>query len=292
LASAVSAHGFVRNINIDGSIYPGFDPHRDAKLGMKRVAYGFQASAQNIDGTAAVQEVNAKALACNVKPTTPQVMASIRSGSNMDFMWTKWLPSHQGPMITWMAPYSGEISQVNVNKLEFFKIHEAGLFEDGTWATDRMIANKGVWNTTIPHDIKPGKYVVRHELISLHFATAHSNYSRIPGGRIAPQFYPSCYNVEVSGTGIATPKGMTLPGAYKAKEPGLIFDIFVGNKNYPIPGPPVYKPSAIVLKLTPNPIKIISVTGDLVKDQEYLKSMAEELKRWEQVTDYFQSIGG
>ena len=51
----------------------------------------------------------------------------------MDFMWTKWLPSHQGPMITWMAPYSGEISRVNVNKLEFFKIHEAGLFEDGTW---------------------------------------------------------------------------------------------------------------------------------------------------------------
>ena len=39
-------------------------------------------------------------------------------------------------------------------------------------------------NTTIPHDIKPGKYIVRHELIALHFATAHSNYSRIPGARL------------------------------------------------------------------------------------------------------------
>jgi hypothetical protein len=261
-------------------------------LGLKRVAFGFQANGMNIDGTAAIQDVNSKALACNVRPTAPQVMANIRAGSNMEFIWTKWLPSHQGPMITWMAPYSGDIALVNVNKLEFFKVHEAGLFADGTWATDRMIADKGAWNTTIPHDIKPGKYVVRHELISLHFATTHSNYSRIPGGKVAPQFYPSCYNVEVSGTGAATPKGVTIPGAYTAKDAGLIFDIFVGNKKYPIPGPEVHKPAGPALKLTPNPIKIISVTGDATKDQAYLAAMAKELKQWEKVTDYFQSIGG
>jgi hypothetical protein len=31
---------------------------------------------------------------------------------------------------------------------------------------------------TIPHDIKPGKYIVRHELIAMHFATEDSVWTR------------------------------------------------------------------------------------------------------------------
>jgi hypothetical protein len=246
----------------------------------------------NIDGTAAIMDVNNKGIACNAGPTPPAMLATVRAGSNIDFVWTKWLPSHQGPLITYMAPYEGDISKVDVNQLKFFKIHEVGEYPNGSWSTDKMISDSGAWNTTVPWDIKPGKYIVRHELIALLFATKHSNYSRIPGSIVAPQSYVSCYNVEVTGNGTVTPPGVKFPGAYEPKDPGLNFDIFVNNRDYPIPGPKVYKPSGPAPKLTPNPIKVISATGDSKQDDDYVKSMAKELKQWETITDFFQSIGG
>jgi hypothetical protein len=76
-----------------------------------------------------------------------------------------------------MAPYEGDISTVDVTKLKFFKIAEMGLLEDGvTWATNVLTANENVTAVTIPHDIKAGNYLVRHELITLHFATEDSRY--------------------------------------------------------------------------------------------------------------------
>jgi lytic cellulose monooxygenase (C1-hydroxylating) len=261
---------------------------------MKRVAFTFQATMMNNDGSGAIQDVNSKDLPCNTGATSPALVAPVRAGSNVDFIWTKFLRSHQGPITTWMAPYSGNISQVNVNNLEFFKIHEGGLYPDGKWATDRMIDQGGTFNTTIPYDIKPGRYVLRHELVALHFATEKSNYWYIPGGIVAPQFYPSCYYIEVMGNGTATPPGVKFPGAYTGQEPGLHFNIFAGNKEYPIPGPRVYKPSGLAPKLQQNVLKYISPTGtnNTKLDAEYLSNGAQEYKQWEQITDFFQAIGG
>jgi hypothetical protein len=79
-----------------------------------------------------------------------------------------------------MAPYGGDPSEVNLQKLKFFKIQERGLLADNsTWATDELIQNGNVARATIPHDIKPGKYVVRHEIIGLHFATEDSVWKRL-----------------------------------------------------------------------------------------------------------------
>jgi hypothetical protein len=79
--------------------------------------------------------------------------------------------------MTYLAPYEGDISAVDVNKLKFFKIAEMGLLEDGvTWATNVLTENENVTSVTIPHDIKAGNYIVRHELITLHFATEDSRY--------------------------------------------------------------------------------------------------------------------
>lgn len=41
-------------------------------------------------------------------------------------------------------------------------------------------------------DLKPGKYIARHEIIALHIANR-------------PQFYPECVHLEVSGNGSAVP---------------------------------------------------------------------------------------
>jgi cellulase len=77
--------------------------------------------------------------------------------------------------------------QVNLQSLKFFKIHERGLLPDNkTWATDEMGYTNNSTPVTIPHDIKAGKYIVRHELIAMHFATEDSVWTRA-GPDFGPQ---------------------------------------------------------------------------------------------------------
>ncbi|KAF1816150.1 glycoside hydrolase [Eremomyces bilateralis CBS 781.70] len=302
--TSVAAHGFVRSVNVDGAIYPGFNPHMDGELGAKRIVFGFDASRANVDGTAAITDPNAPGLACNSKPTPPGDKAEARAGSQIEFRWTEWLPSHRGPITTYMAPYEGDIAAVDVNKLQFFKIDEEALYADEqfgeiddvpwavkpNWATDKMIQANGVWNVTIPWDIKPGNYVVRHELLALHFATEHSNYKSF--GIVAPQFYPSCYHVGITGNGTATPTGVTFPGTYQPTDPGLIFDIYQNKTEYPIPGPAVYLPKGPAPELEAKEPRIISPTGDPAKDAEYMKAMEGELSFYANITNRIYKVGG
>lgn len=220
----------------------------------------------------------------------PAETAEARAGSDITFRWTEWLPSHKGPMTTWMAPYEGDIAAVNVNKLRFFKVSEGGLYPDMQWATEKMLAANGQWNATIPWDIRPGKYIIRHELLNLHFATEHSNAKN--WGIVAPQFYVSCYNVKISGNGTATPPGVTFPGAYKPMDSGLLFDIYLNNPNYFMPGPALYVPKGRAPSLTPNDLKVVSPMGDPIKDAEYNKAMEEELKFFEGIGSAIYKMGG
>jgi cellulase len=44
-----------------------------------------------------------------------------------------------------------------------------------------LIQQNNTWNVNIPSDIKPGKYVVRHEIIALQFGNVGN-----PGGAGTP----------------------------------------------------------------------------------------------------------
>ena len=67
---------------------------------------------------------------------------------------------------------------------------------------------------TLPDNIAPGDYLIRHEIIALHLATS-------VGGA---EFYPSCTQVRIGGSGTGTPNGtVSFPGAYSDTDPG-IFD--------------------------------------------------------------------
>lgn len=60
------------------------------------------------------------------------------------------------------------------------------------------------WPVAIPPRLKPGLYLIRHEIISMHVA-------------YRPQWYPECAHLNVSGTGDAVPGEEYLykfPGAY------------------------------------------------------------------------------
>jgi len=241
-----------------------------------------------------LQNISSPDLACGTKAAPAQISAPARAGSNVTMFWTPWVQSHRGPLTNYLAPYSGDISKVNVNSLKFFKMAEEGLGADGkTWATDRMLANNGTWTTTIPADIRPGTYILRHELLALHFATSNSNYWYIPGGQIGPQLYVSCYSVNITGTGHVVPEGVTFPGAYKEKDPGLVYDIFKKPlPKYDIPGPAIHKTKTMFPPLDPNPVVVVSPTGDNKTDQTYFKGIEDKLKRLGSTGSFFNAIGG
>ena len=121
----------------------------------------------------------------------------------------------------------------------WFKIKQDGRYTYGPewlqneWATSPLIPtpNAGV-NYTIPKCLKPGYWLVRHEIIALHSAY---NY---PGA----QFYPGCHQLNVSGNGTVVPsEGLaSFPGAYKGNDTGVLYSIY-GIEKYVIPGPAVFE---------------------------------------------------
>ena len=89
----------------------------------------------------------------------------------------------------------------------------------------------GVATATIPANLAPGNYLIRHEIIALHLATMFNG----------AEFYPGCAQVKVGGSQTGVPKDsdlVTFPGAYSDNDPG-IFDpsVFDNNAKYVFPGP-------------------------------------------------------
>ncbi|KAJ2509580.1 hypothetical protein H4217_008278 [Coemansia sp. RSA 1939] len=114
----------------------------------------------------------------------------------------------------------------------WFKIYEEG-WDNSTeqWSTDKLIANKGKRDVTIPADLKAGDYLLRSEIIALHGA-------RRVGGA---QFFPNCVQLTVTGSGSSVPSGVAIPGAYGERDPGILYARSrTDNSGYVIPGPPVY----------------------------------------------------
>ncbi len=79
-----------------------------------------------------------------------------------------------------------------------------------------LSVNGGTAVVTIPNNIAPGNYLIRHEIIALHLAITE-------GGA---EFYPSCTQIAISGNGSGRPKSeelVSFPGAYKDDDPGIFF---------------------------------------------------------------------
>jgi hypothetical protein len=109
--------------------------------------------------------------------------------------------------------------------------------------------------------------------------------------QVGPQFYPRCFNLRVTGSGTATPQGTTFPGAYHANDPGLSFDVYSNDTNYPPIGPPVYK-SKTSVTLQSKDITVVSPTGNTTADIDYYKAQKAALDFQVTNSAYFDSIGG
>ncbi|KAF1989026.1 lytic polysaccharide monooxygenase [Aulographum hederae CBS 113979] len=142
---------------------------------------------------------------------------------------------HYGPVNIYMSPVADATTDDGSG--EWFKVAQdtyAGT--DESWGTEMLNTNCGKKTFTVPKELKAGQYLVRAEAIALHTA----------GSEGGAQFYLGCYQVEVEGTGTATPPASAMvkfPGAYKATDPGIKVDIYTKPLEYQAPGPEVW-PSA------------------------------------------------
>ena len=125
--------------------------------------------------------VNDTGIACNNPGTAPSSYIPIEAGQDLTAIYWYWLHP-VGPMSVWLADCDGPCEDVDVNQLDFFKIWEAGLLEgnmvEGMWYQkqfQKWDGSPATWPVTIPSTLKPGLYVVRHEILSIHIAD-----SRLP----------------------------------------------------------------------------------------------------------------
>ncbi|KAF2758166.1 glycoside hydrolase [Pseudovirgaria hyperparasitica] len=141
--------------------------------------------------------------------------------------------SHKGPLIYYLAKVDNA-AYASPTGLQWFKVAQDGLdTNDGTWGVDRMIQNNGWHSFTLPSCVAPGQYLLRTELIALHSA----------GTSGQAQFYLSCVQINVTGSGSKTGSTMSFPGAYQASDPGILISIYDaqgnptnGKKPYAVPG--------------------------------------------------------
>ncbi|KAK1762970.1 glycoside hydrolase family 61 protein [Phialemonium atrogriseum] len=184
--------------------------------------------------------VNDPFLACNDPGTPPPSYIPISAGDNLTAVYWYWLHP-VGPMTVWLTACGADCSTVDVNEAEWFKIWEAGLLignvPQGMWYQKNFQEWDGspdIWPVTIPLSLKPGLYMVRHEILSLHIQNK-------------PQFYPECAHLNITGTGTAFPPDDFLkkfPGAYDENDPSIKIDIYTDEmkktENYTIPGGPIW----------------------------------------------------
>ncbi|OBT66747.1 hypothetical protein VE03_04061 [Pseudogymnoascus sp. 23342-1-I1] len=135
--------------------------------------------------------------------------------------------NHYGPVIIYMGKVTDAKSADGSGAI-WFKVDEEGYdVSTKTWGTMTLNDNCGKRTFTVPSSLAPGNYLLRAEVIALHAAASS-------GGA---QFYMSCYQLEVTGSGTSNPSGVSFPGAYSASDPGILININQDLASYTIPGP-------------------------------------------------------
>ncbi|KAG9022021.1 Esterase/lipase/thioesterase [Tulasnella sp. JGI-2019a] len=235
VVTTVSAHGYVQGMSIGSQKYDGFLPFTDnyaSPLVNTKIT-------RHVPDDGPVLDWTSKDLMCNVGAEDAQWRtthtAAVDAGSDMSFTWNTWPADHLGPVTTYMANCGGNCTDFDGTGNVWFKIDELGLVSGntytGVWASLLLGQHGATWTVTIPAGLTPGNYLIRHEILALH--AAH-----------APQFYPSCAQLVVSGSGTSSPSSdelVAIPGIYSDNLSTQI-DIWTNPaSSYPIAGPPVAK---------------------------------------------------
>ncbi|KAK4450406.1 putative endo-beta-1,4-glucanase D [Podospora aff. communis PSN243] len=180
-----------------------------------------------------ITDVNSQMMTCyELNPGTPAPKTlSVTAGSNVSFV-VDTNVGHPGPLIFYMAkvPAGQTAASFNGKGAVWFKIYQDGPSGLGTQSITWPSAGKSQVSVQIPSCIANGEYLLRVEHIALHSA----------GSVGGAQLYLSCAQLSVTGgTGtLNTGSLVSFPGAYKATDPGLLFQLYWPiPTSYVVPGP-------------------------------------------------------
>ncbi|PSN69689.1 glycoside hydrolase [Corynespora cassiicola Philippines] len=210
------AHGGVTAYTIDGKVYPGYEwaePFEGQKDLIQRSWHAFPH-----------EDALSSNITCNYDGSTvPGTFhAPIQSGGNISVTWEHegygWVHT-LGPLTAYLASCGDDCTTItDIANLEWFKIAEEGLREgyaigdEAAWFQSDLWESRRAdhWDVTIPRNLKPGKYMIRHEIIMIELSPV--------------QFYPNCAHLEISGPGSLVPGEdflVKFPGAYSMSDPGI-----------------------------------------------------------------------
>ena len=166
-------------------------------------------------------KVDSPSMSCgpNAAKSASQI-ANVTAGSTVEFGWrsgsppTPW-PHLLGPVMTYMAKCPGAATDCDGASIDWFKIDQQGFLPstDGkVHLTQELFHDGKTTIAVVPKGLASGDYLIRHEIIALHLATAL-------GGA---EFYPMCTQVAVQGSGSGVPSPtVSFPGAYSDTDPGI-----------------------------------------------------------------------
>lgn len=188
---------------------------------------------KNTNSNSPVTDVTSDDFRCNVGgmasgPTTQT--HDVAPGDQLGFTIVSAI-GHPGPLQVYMSKatdtassYDGSGDWFKVYELSTSTINSQGL----QWATNGLTN----FTFTLPTETPAGEYLLRVEQIALHGA-------QTVGGA---QFYISCAQIKVSGSGSGTPTDTAkIPGVYTGTEPGIEINIYYPvPTNYTMPGPAVW----------------------------------------------------
>jgi len=219
---SVSAHGYVQQVLIDGAYYTGYLPYEDPYTVPPPTRI-----IRTIPGNQPVLDATSPDIICNQGGETGAhtAVANIKAGSEITFFMTSWPDSHKGPVSTYMASCNGLCSSFSTNSSQWFKVAAAG-YESGVWAATKLIAANNTWSTIVPAGIAPGQYLIRFEIVALHNTGA-------------PQFYPSCTQLNVTSEGSDKPTSSELVEMTQLYKDFVPPNIYTDFGSFEIPGPKV-----------------------------------------------------
>lgn len=225
-ATSVRAHGYVQNASIGGQIYQAFHPFEDP--------YASPVPQTVVRKVADDGPINfdAAELTCNKNGQQGNgATATVAAGQDVTWTMNRWPDDHKGPVSVYMANCNGDCDSFDGSGNSWFKISSEGLIDASKffWASDKLIQAGNSWTQTIPANIQAGNYLMRLELLALHSAGA-------------PQFYPSCTQLTITGGGNGTPGAnelVSIPGVYKQGDQAIFGDIWNSPQSWPQVGPDV-----------------------------------------------------
>ncbi|KIO21664.1 hypothetical protein M407DRAFT_27348 [Tulasnella calospora MUT 4182] len=196
-------------------------------------AYQYVKPNTNINSPVTV--VSSNDMTCNAGASAAPGIAWAKAGSVIGFALDTPI-FHPGPINVYMAkvPTGQTAATFTGTGKVWFKVAQLGATTDGGSTIKWPADNLSSFSFTIPSKLVSGDYLVRIEHIALHTASAYGE----------AQFYISCGQIHVFGTGTSSPSSSSLvaiPGVYTGNEPGLLINIWWPIPvTYTQPGPAVW----------------------------------------------------